>query len=180
MDLSARGMATDSLGGRIMKVNHAGENGAVCIYSAQILIARVTAPSLVPELREFRSHEVRHRQIFFDELSRRGMRRCRSYLLCGLGGYVLGLVTGALGRGAIAATTVAVERVVLRHLRHQLAVLEGVDACAVGAVRAIVDEEQDHHDRAQVHSRASRAWLAVLDPIVAASTEMVIWAGMRL
>jgi len=180
MELSARVLAADGLGGRIMKVNHAGENGAVCIYSAQILLARWTAPSWVAELREFREHELRHRRIFLDELERRGMRRCRSYLLCGLGGYVLGLVTGAFGRGAIAATTVAVERVVLGHLRHQLAALDGTDAHAADAVRAIVHEEQEHHDRASLHARASRVWLAILAPLVAAATEVVIWTGMRL
>ena len=125
MELGARVLAADGLGGRILKVNHAGENGAVNIYSGQLLMARLTAPSLVPELREFRSHEEGHREIFRSELEQRGVRRCRSYLLCGLGGYALGLVTGLFGRGAIAATTVAVERVVLAHLKKQLELLEG-------------------------------------------------------
>src|SRR4051812_44502413 len=140
MELSARVLAGDGLGGRILKVNHAGENGAVHIYAGQLLLARLTAPSLVAELREFRSHEEVHREIFGSELERRGVRRCRSYLLCGIGGYALGLVTGLFGGGAIAATTVAVERVVLRHLKQQLQVLEGRDPEAADAVRAIVGE----------------------------------------
>jgi ubiquinone biosynthesis monooxygenase Coq7 len=168
------------LGGRVIKVDHAGEHGAVNIYSAQILLARLTAPSLVPELREFRQHELRHRAIFQKELLRRGVRRCRSYILCGIGGFVLGLVTGLFGRGAIAATTVAVERVVLRHLQEQLEALRALDAPAVAAISSIVDEEQEHHDRAAVQALASRAWLAMLAPLVAASTELVIWTGMRL
>lgn len=83
-----------ALGGRILKVDHAGEQGAVNIYRAQILMARWTAPSLVPELREFKSHEERHRALFWAELQRRGVRRCRSYWLCGIGGWMLGLLTG--------------------------------------------------------------------------------------
>lgn len=147
MELSARVLAADGLGGRILKVNHAGENGAVHIYSGQILLAPLTAPSLVAELREFREHEKAHRQIFCRELERRGMRRCRSYLLCGAGGYALGVITGLFGRGAIAATTVAVERVVLGHLKQQLQVPGGRDPAAARAVEAIVNEEQEHHDR---------------------------------
>jgi len=180
MELSARVLAADGLGGRIVKVNHAGENGAVNIYSGQILLARFTAPSLVAELQEFRSHEVMHREIFRAELQRRGIRRCRSYLLCGFGGYVLGLFTGLFGRGAIAATTVAVERVVLAHLKRQLEALEGRDPEATAAVRAIVYDEQKHHDHAKAHATANLNWLAVLGPLVALSTEVVIWAGMRL
>jgi ubiquinone biosynthesis monooxygenase Coq7 len=166
--------------GRVLKVNHAGEHGAVNIYAGQIFAARFTAPGLLAELREFKSHEERHRATFWAELVRRGRPRCRSYFLCGLGGYVLGLVTGILGRRAIAATTVAVERVVLRHLRHQLAVLRGRDAEATAAIASIVEDEQQHHDRSAFHSRAGGFWPAVLTPVVSASTELVIWTGMRL
>src|SRR5687767_7795089 len=92
------------LGDRIIKVNHAGEHGAISIYTGQIIMARLTAPKMVAELREFRSHEQRHRAIFGAELQRRGRPRCRSYWLCGIGGFVLGAVTGLLGSSAIAAT----------------------------------------------------------------------------
>jgi ubiquinone biosynthesis monooxygenase Coq7 len=175
--LSSRDTA---LGGRILKVDHAGEQGAVNIYRAQILAARFTAPALVPQLREFKSHEERHRAVFATELQRRGVRRCRSYWLCGIGGWVLGLVTGLLGRHAIAATTVAVERVVLRHLEAQLRALAGKDEAAVAAIAQIVDEERQHHDQSAAHLEPGRFWSRLLSPVVAASTESVIWLGMRL
>lgn len=108
--------ADSTLGARILMVNHAGEHGAICIYTGQIIAAWITARDMVNELEEFKAHEKRHRAVFWAELQRRGQRRCRSYWLCALGGFVLGLSTGFLGRKAIAATTVAVERVVLRHL----------------------------------------------------------------
>ena len=161
-------------------MNHAGEHGAINIYSAQIAVARLTAQSLVSELREFRSHEERHREIFRAELVRRGRPRCRSYFLCGIGGYVLGLITGVMGRSAIAATTAAVEAVVLRHLQDQLVVLRGNDPEAIAAISAIISDEQQHHDRSVAHARAGGFWPKVITPVVAASTEAVIWMGMRL
>ena len=78
MDALAAELTDTDLGARILKVNHAGENGAVHIYAGQILVARLTAPALVAELREFRSHEERHRALFAAELQRRGQPRCRS------------------------------------------------------------------------------------------------------
>jgi ubiquinone biosynthesis monooxygenase Coq7 len=168
------------LGGRILKVDHAGEQGAVNIYRAQIFMARWTAPSLVPELREFKSHEEGHRALFWAELQRRGVRRCRSYWLCGTGGWVLGLLTGLLGRHAISATTVAVERVVLGHLKEQLRELSGKDEAAAHVISQIVEEEQLHHDLSASHVRVDHVWTKVLSPVVAASTETVIWLGMRL
>jgi ubiquinone biosynthesis monooxygenase Coq7 len=179
MELTAHDIASNDIGSRIIKVNHAGEHGAVNIYSGQIFMARLTARAMVSELVEFRSHEQRHRALFWAELQRRGRPRCRSYFLCGFGGYVLGLITGLLGSSAIAATTVAVERVVLRHLEQQLSVLQGTDPFAVAAISAIVLEERQHHDRSAAQVMSSRFWSKVLTPIVSASTEAVIWAGMR-
>ena len=171
---------TNSLGDRILKVNHAGEHGAVSIYTGQILMARLTARHLIQELTEFRSHELRHRATFWAELQRRGRPRCRSYWLCGFGGFVLGALTGLFGTGAIAATTVAVESVVLRHLEHQLSTLSGQDAAAVAAISSIVTEEQQHHDQSSAHSQVGGFWPRVLTPVVSAATESVIWLGMRL
>jgi len=126
--------------GRAMKINHAGEHGAVNIYAGQILVARLTARHVLPQLRAFKAHEERHRMIFQHELARRGMRRCLSYGLCGLGGYVLGVCTGLLGAPGISLTTTAVERVVLRHLHLQRAELQG-DADAATAIDAIMADE---------------------------------------
>jgi len=180
MDAVAQSDASKCLGDRIIKVNHAGEHGAICIYTGQIHMARLTAPAMVAELIEFRSHEQRHRAIFWAELQRRGRLRCRSYWLCGLGGYVLGLVSGIFGASAIAATTVAVESVVLRHLEQQVLALRGNDLPAVSAISAIVAEEQQHHDCSASHTQAGSFWPKVLTPVVSASTEAVIWLGMRL
>ncbi|WP_198651584.1 demethoxyubiquinone hydroxylase family protein [Dyella sp. C11] len=163
-----------------MKVDHAGEFGAICIYTGQIWMARFRAPGLILELMEFRSHERRHRAIFGAELERRGQRRCRSYFLCGAGGLLLGLITGLLGRSAIAATTVAVESVVLSHLEQQLECLRDVDPEAASAISAIVQEEKEHHDRSAAHVVATNFWYRTLRPVVAAGTESVIWLGMRL
>ena len=179
MELLAQSDATNDLGDRIIKVNHAGEHGAISIYSGQIFMARLTARGMVSELTDFRSHEQRHRAIFSAELQRRGRPRCRSYWLCGLGGLALGLITGLLGANAIAATTVAVESVVLRHLEQQLVALQGNDLAAVAAISAIVSEEQQHHDRSASHVQGGTFWPKVLTPIVSASTEVVIWMGMR-
>jgi 3-demethoxyubiquinol 3-hydroxylase len=168
------------LGSRILKVNHAGEHGAVNIYSGQILTARLTAPALVLELVEFRSHEQQHRAIFWSELQRRNRPRCKSYWLCAIGGFTLGFITGLFGSRAIAATTVAVERVVLRHLERQVVTLGGVDPSAVSAINAIIQDEHLHHDQSASHVHTEGLWFRLLSPIVSASTEAVIWLGMRL
>jgi ubiquinone biosynthesis monooxygenase Coq7 len=179
MTLAAALRPGESLGDRVMKVDHAGEQGAVCIYRGQRWVAALLAPSLVPELALNQAHEERHRAVFAAELARRGVRRCRSYYLCAAGGLTLGLFTGLLGRRAIAATTVAVERVVLRHLAEQRLALGG-DPGAIAAIDAIAAEEAEHHDASARTVGSPGAALRGLMAVVALSTEAVIWLGMNL
>ena len=180
MELTANLKQGETLGDRVMKVNHAGEHGAVNIYRGQIFIAKWRAPELVDELSSFMSHELRHRSIFLSELERRDKPRCRSYTLCGVGGYILGVLTGLFGHAAIAGTTVAVERVVLKHLHVQINGLTPFDKQAVAAIQLIIDDEQEHHDQADSDISGTELWARILMPIVSISTEFVIWLGMRL
>lgn len=170
---------TSALGDLILKVDHAGEHGAVNLYAGQIAVGRLLRSAFVPELVEFKTHEDRHRSIFAAELERRGLRRCRGYVLCGSGGYVLGVITALLGRQAIAAATVAVERVVLRHLQQQITELTGRDAAAVAAIHMIVREEQDHHDHAAAMLNSDSLIAKIVTPAVVGVTEAVIWLGMK-
>ena len=67
--------------------------------------------------------------------------------MCCLGWYVIGVISGICGPGAIAATTIAVDSVFISHLQKQLVALRGNDPAAVSAIFAIAAEEQQHHDR---------------------------------
>jgi hypothetical protein len=46
MELIARLRSGETLGDRIVKVNHAGEHGAINIYRGQLLTSRVMAPRI--------------------------------------------------------------------------------------------------------------------------------------
>lgn len=56
--------AADDLGSCMLKVHNAGENGGIHFDAAQAFVARLMAPSLVPELLEFKADEAGHRAIF--------------------------------------------------------------------------------------------------------------------
>ena len=58
-----------------MKVNHAGEQGAISIYTGQIFVARLTASHLVPELQAFRAHEQERRDYSSVDLGLLSSRR---------------------------------------------------------------------------------------------------------
>jgi ubiquinone biosynthesis monooxygenase Coq7 len=164
----------------MLRLDHAGELGAIQIYRAQILVGRLLRRGCVATLEEFLTHERRHYATFSAALARIGARPCRSLLLCALGGFVLGLLTGVLGARAIMACTDAVETVVHRHLEEQLAWLAPRDAHAHAAVASIVRDEREHRDAARQALGPGRGPIErVVHRCAAAATEGVIRLGMR-
>lgn len=164
---------------KMIKVDHAGENGAVNIYRAQHLVSRLRSRQLLDELQHFQSHEMEHRELFADYLSDNNIRRCVSYHLCGVGGWFLGFVTGLIGPSAVMATTYAVENVVLEHLEHQMVFLKDVDNQAASCVEAIIEDEKSHHDHAYDRLNQQQFLPKILIKIVKYCTESVIRFGTR-
>ena len=166
--------------GRILKVNHAGEFGAVNIYRAQILVGSIFRTQYVDTLKDFLAHEKAHLEIFRAEIERRGVRRCRSYYLCGLGGFSLGIMSGLLGRNSVLACTAAIETVVLRHLEEQISALRQIgDIEAAKAVESIVQDEMEHHQEG-LRASTKCVFYKPFVKIIEFCTESVIWMGMRL
>ncbi len=171
--------AAQSISEKMIKVDHAGENGAVNIYRAQKIGAYIFARAQLPEIVRYQQHEEQHRGIFANHLEEYGIRRCISYHLCGIGGFALGLVTGFMGSQAVFATTYAVEHVALNHLEHQMAFLKSADKKAFDCVEQVVVDEREHHDSAADNLITDHFLTKILVSIVRFSTESVIRFGMR-
>jgi ubiquinone biosynthesis monooxygenase Coq7 len=164
---------------KILKVNHAGEFGAINIYKSQIMIGRMFNRDYVPVLEQFLEDEKRHLQIFWREIQRRDGVRCKSYWLCGLGGWFLGAVSALFGRRGVMACTLAVESVVTEHLKSQLRYLRSKeDKEAYAAVESILCDEQNHRDFGAREDGTSVLY-APLRFAISAFTEATIRFGMR-
>jgi 3-demethoxyubiquinol 3-hydroxylase len=129
---------------RILKVNHAGEHGAIRTYRSQVAIARWRCPDVVPELEEMLAQEVSHRARFAEVMPSRQAKPCRMLFLWGIGGRLLGAGTALLGRDGIWACTAAVEEAVHRHLNDQLAFLSTRDQELHALIASIKIEELSH------------------------------------
>lgn len=134
---------------RIVKVNHAGETGAIKIYAAQIAVARRLFPHIVPVLEKMRLDEIDHCALFRNAMPARGARPCRVMSLWSLGGYVLGAITALMGERMVWICTEAVESTVHHHLNDQLTFLQSRDPELHGLIASIQEEEMDHLKTAQ-------------------------------
>lgn len=164
---------------RILRVNHAGEHGAVAIYSTQLANARRERPDLVSWLEETLSHEERHRQLFRDAMPTRSAKPCRMMFVWSFGGAMLGALTAACGRTGIYVCTAAVERTVHRHLVEQIAFLDRTDAPLAQIVRDILVEEDQHLAHAEAHHNARGFFAQALSAIVSGATELLIFVSTR-
>lgn len=160
---------------RILKVNHAGELGAIRIYQAQIFISKLFYSDVVAKLSEFLSHEKEHHAIFYQELRNRKWHPCYASFLWSLGGCLLGLLTGILGRSAIMVCTQAVEETVHRHLDDQLYFLKNHDVELYKTIEAIQIQENEHLEHARLNIINKNILSSCIDMAVCFSTETVIF-----
>ena len=165
---------------QILRVDHAGECGAIRIYRSQIAIARLLHPSCVNDLSRMLEHELRHFQTFDGLLRSRGIRRCYALPLWMIGGWMLGSFTALLGQKAIWVCTAAIENTVNQHLDHQVAVLAASDPEALAAVESIRRDEAEHEAHAVDHGGESRGLYTALRWVVKGATSLAIWLSTKL
>ncbi|AWB65380.1 demethoxyubiquinone hydroxylase family protein [Saccharobesus litoralis] len=164
---------------RIIRVDHAGEYGAISIYSAQLFIAKFFYRDIVNQLQEMLQHEKQHFSTFDDWLKCNNTRPCYALWLWPLGGYILGLVTGLLGRKSIWVCTGAVESTVLHHLDGQLNYLSRHSKSAYQTVLSIKKDEEEHLNLGLQKGSDSIVYLPI-QIIVKYSTKFAIWLSMKL
>ena len=160
---------------RILKVNHAGEYGAIRIYRAQMWVAKRLYPDLVAFLEETLGHEIEHCSMFRAAMPSRDARPCRIMSLWGNGGWLLGFATALLGRQGIWICTAAVEGAVHRHLEDQLHFLEARDADLHRLICAIQEEELSHLHHAEDRIVSKARWSRLLHASISRVTDAVIW-----
>ena len=149
---------------KILKVDHAGEFGAVNIYKSQIFISKLFGREYLPMLEKFLEDEKRHLNLFWSEITRRKGIKCKNYWLCGK---------------VIMACTWAVESIVTAHLEKQLIYLRSIgDKEAYDAVNSILEDEEHHRDIGEFEG-GKNIWFSPFRFMVSLFTEAVIRFGMR-
>src|SRR5215813_4210404 len=164
---------------RILRVNHAGEQGAISIYGAQIALAKARYPDLLPWLKETLQHEKLHRRAFLDLMPARATTPCPVASVWSVGGAVLGLVTALLGRRGVIVCTAAVERTVHKHLAEQIAYLSGRDEELADGIRRVQVEENEHLAFAEQRHDPRAPLARMLSAVISIVTEALICIATR-
>ena len=142
--------ATEARLAEILRVDHAGELGAVHIYRGQRAVLGEAAghTRIAGQLAEMEAHEAEHLARFDRLLTERQVRPTAMAPVWRLAGFALGAGTALLGEKAAHACTEAVETVIEEHYAGQIAELQGREPELAAELSKFRDEELAHRDLA--------------------------------
>jgi len=134
----------------ILRVDHAGELGAVHIYRGQraVLGDRPGHARISGQLAEMEAHEAEHLARFDRLLTEHRVRPTAMAPIWRLAGFALGAGTALLGDKAAHACTEAVETVIEEHYADQIAELADREPELAAELTKFRDEELAHRDLA--------------------------------
>jgi 3-demethoxyubiquinol 3-hydroxylase len=163
---------------RILRVDQAGEYGAVRIYEGQLaVLGRTRAGSVIREMAE---KEREHLATFDALLPKRRVRPSLMQPVWHVAGFALGAATALLGAKAAMACTEAVEEVIDRHYAEQIAVLGDDETELRELCERYRRDEVEHGETALAHgSREAPAYRA-LTGVVRAGSRAAIWLAERI
>ncbi|MEZ5892738.1 MAG: demethoxyubiquinone hydroxylase family protein [Parvularculaceae bacterium] len=130
----------------MLRVDHAGEHGAVTIYRGQraVFDALPGKAALSARLREMEEGEAEHLETFNRILAERGVRPTLLSPLWSAAGFGLGAVTALMGEKAAMACTAAVEEVIEKHYSGQAEALAAAEPDLTRTILEFRDDELEH------------------------------------
>ena len=133
----------------MIRVDQAGEYGAMQIYAGQLAVMGDRGPHSA-EIRHMAEQEAGHRKAFDALMAKRGVRPTALQPFWSVAGYALGAATALIGPEAAMACTAAVEEEIDRHYSAQLDELQadGDDPELAGMIEEFRADERAHRDSA--------------------------------
>lgn len=163
---------------RMVRVNHAGEFGAVRIYQGQLAV--LGGRACAPAIRAMAETEQDHLRTFERALVERRVRPTLLHPLWNVAGFVLGAGTALLGEKAAMACTVAVEEVIEEHYADQAETLGDAESELRRVIESHREDEIEHRDIGLANGADTHPLYPVLSSTIRAGTRLAIWLSTRL
>ncbi|QKX02129.1 demethoxyubiquinone hydroxylase family protein [Wolbachia endosymbiont of Dirofilaria (Dirofilaria) immitis] len=154
-----------------IRVNHAGEYGAVCIYSGQKFILK--GSSIISKIIEMEEQEKKHFRYFSEKIKEQKIRPTILLPIWHVLGVSLGVVTAIMGKKAAMACTAAVEEVIEEHYKEQVLHLENGELKET--ISKFRDEELEHRDIAIEYNAKNAFCYNVLSLFIKTSCKAAIY-----
>jgi len=168
---------------RVIRVDQAGEFGAVRIYEGQLAALRWTGRSngeVGRKIATMARAEREHRATFDKLLAERRVRPTALSPLWSLAGFGLGAVTALMGDKAAMACTVAIEETIDEHYASQAAALGDDEAELRATVEKFRADELAHRDEALASGAEQAPAYGALRAAIKTGSKLAIWLSTRI
>ena len=159
-----------------IRVDHAGERGAVKIYEGQLLALNtlIKNESLKKTIEEMKIHEKEHCDFFENEIKKRNISTTKFLPLWDLLGLGLGFGSTLLGKKAAMLCTASVEEVIDKHYLNQINQLGPNEKDLKKKIIKFREDELHHKDIAYEEGATKQGFYSILDKIIKTGSKVAI------
>lgn len=168
---------------RTIRVDQAGEFGAVRIYEGQLAALRWTGRAngeIGRKISAMARQEREHNKTFDRLLVERRVRPTALSPLWSVAGFALGAATALMGDKSAMACTVAIEETIDEHYAAQASRLGDDEAELRATVEKFRAEEIEHRDEALASGAEQAPAYQALTAAIKAGSRLAIWLSTRL
>jgi len=159
-----------------IRVDHAGERGAIKIYEGQLLALStiIKNDKLKKKIEEMKVHEKEHCDFFENEIKKRNIKPTKFLPLWDLLGVGLGFGTTIIGKKASMLCTASVEEVIDEHYRNQINELENDEKYLKSKIIKFRNDELHHKDIAYEEGATKEGLYFIMDKIIKTGSKIAI------
>ena len=159
-----------------IRVDHAGERGAIKIYEGQLLALNtiVEDESLKKTIEEMKIHEKEHCDFFEKEIKKRKIKPTKFLPLWDLLGVGLGFGSTILGKKAAMLCTASVEEVIDKHYQNQIDQLGSEEKELKKKIIKFREDELHHKDIAYEKGASKKGFYSIMDKIIKTGSKFAI------
>jgi 3-demethoxyubiquinol 3-hydroxylase len=159
-----------------IRVDHAGERGAIKIYEGQLLALStfIKDDDLKKKIEEMKIHEKEHCDYFEKEIKRRNIEPTKFLPLWDMLGVGLGFGSTILGKKAAMLCTASVEEVIDEHYSNQIKELKNDEKDLKNKIIKFREDELHHKDIAYEEGATKKGLYSIMDKIIKTGSKIAI------
>ncbi len=160
----------------IIRVDHAGERGAIKIYEGQLLALKTIKQdeSLKDKIEKMKEQEKEHLEYFEKEIQIRKIKPTYLLPLWDIIGITLGFGTALLGKKAAMLCTASVEEVIENHYQNQLKKLGNDEMELKAKIEKFKGDEVDHKNMAYEAGATNKGMYSIMDQVIRVGSRIAI------
>ena len=159
-----------------IRVDHAGERGAIKIYEGQLLALSTVVKNndLKEMIRDMKEHEQEHCNFFEDEIRKRNIKPTKLLPLWDLLGLGLGFGSTILGKKAAMLCTASVEEVIDDHYKSQIDQIGSDENNLKNNIIKFRNDEIHHKDIAYDNGATKEGFYTIIDKVIKTGSKLAI------